>query len=219
MARGPYFTYRPGGFSDRLFGGDPLVTLQRELNRVFDELDLPQRAAAQGASAATGSLSVDVSETSEALKVCADLPGVAEDDLDITLNDDTLTLRGERKPERREEKETVHVLERSTGAFQRSVRLPFPVDPDRVRAEFNQGVLTVTLPKLRASDKSRKIRVQTASGSTSAASGGGSGAGGFTQGDGAQGASPSTGVGAEPAPAADVENAAKPGGAVHGYNE
>jgi HSP20 family protein len=229
MARGSYF-YRPGGFGDRFLNSDTFATLQRELNRVFEELDVPNRtaqpAAGGGPAPAAGSLSIDLSETPAELKVCADLPGVAESDIDVSLDEDVLTIRGQRHAERRGDKENMHVLERSVGTFTRSVRLPVAVDPEKVSARFEHGVLTVTLPKLKPADRTRKIQVQTVGGGSaqnvsgltgaSAAAGGGEGRS-FTQGDGGQGASPSTGVGETPS--TDTENAAKPGGAVHGYNE
>jgi HSP20 family protein len=83
------------------------------------------------------------------------------------------TIRGEKKLERKDEKENFHFMERSYGTVQRSLRLPFPVDPDQVQAEFNNGVLTVTLPKTKAQERSRRIQVQ-GRGQTRMESGGGS---------------------------------------------
>ena len=231
MARGPYF-FRPGGYGERLFGGDTLALVQRELNRVFDELDVSSRSggqatAGQAAPAAATPLTIDLTETPAELKVRTDLPGVSEADIDVSLDEDRLTIRAERRAEARSERENVHMLERGVGVFTRSVRLPVAVDPDRVSARFEHGVLTVVLPKLQPADRTRKIQVTTAggqrggssegpSGSVSGLTGASADAGAtFTQGDGVQGASPSAGSGAAPEP----ENAAKPGGAVHGYNE
>lgn len=211
MARGSHFNYRPGGFSERLFGGDPVATLRRELNRVFDDLDLPR------AFSEAGTVDVDVRETADAVKVCADLPGVAEADIDVSLEGETLTIRGERKAERREARETVHVAERSATTFTRSVRLPVSVDADAVTAEFRNGVLTVTLPKPQGPGRARKIPLGGSAETAAAVAAASSDA--FIQGDGAVGPSPSTGAGAAPEPSTDEDNAAKPGGAVHGYNE
>ena len=89
---------------------------------------------------------VDVSETDRELKICAELPGVSEKDVEVRLEDDVLVIRGEKKFERKDEKESYHFMERSYGTFQRSIRIPFQVNPDEVKADFHNGVLTVTLP-------------------------------------------------------------------------
>lgn len=249
MARGPFFTHRPNGFGGNFLGGDVRETLQREMNRVFDEIwrNLPAgenepsapttgastssasaSSTASAGSSRSRSLSLDVSETATEVRVRADLPGVAEDDVDVTLDDDRLTIRAERHVERATESETAHTSERSVGVLERTVTLPAAVDPEQVEAAFDRGVLTVTLRKPKASERGRKIPVRSASGGASVAGAAGSVAGtgatpptssgeAFMQGDGAMGASPSTGAGAEPA--TDVENAAEPGGAIHGYNE
>lgn len=216
MRRGPYFSYRPGGFGERIFGADTVATLRRELNRVFDELELPKRgsdaSAAKPAGASTTSeakVALDLTETAEKIVVCADLPGVEEQDVDVTLDEDQLTIRAERKVDRAREEGRLHVSERAAASYSRRVRLPSPVDPDAVQAEFKNGVLTVTLPKPKPESRGRKIPVGGANADAAPPSKGDA----FVQGDGAIGPTPSTGVGA------DVENAAKPGGAVHGYNE
>jgi HSP20 family protein len=103
---------------------------------------------------------MDVSETEGEVRICAELPGVKEEDVDVSLENDVLTIRGEKRLERTDEKETFHFMERSYGTFRRSLRLPFPVEPDQVRAEFNNGVLTVTLPKSRTQERSRRIQIQ-----------------------------------------------------------
>jgi len=87
--------------------------------------------------------------TENEVRICAELPGVRQDDVEVSMDDDVLTIRGEKKLERKDEKENYHFMERSYGTFQRSLRLPFPVDPNQVQADFNNGVLTVTLPQTR----------------------------------------------------------------------
>src|SRR5687767_14451451 len=81
---------------------------------------------------------------------------------DISLDQDVLTIRGEKKFERSEggEKEAFHFMERSYGAFQRSIRLPGPRDPEQVRAVFENGVLQITLPKAQQQERSQKIQIQ-----------------------------------------------------------
>ena len=103
---------------------------------------------------------MNVSETENEIRITAELPGVTEQDIDISLDDDVLTIRGEKKFERTDDKENFHFVERSYGTFQRSLRLPFPVDPEQVQASFENGVLTVTVPKTGRQERSRRIQVQ-----------------------------------------------------------
>jgi HSP20 family protein len=166
MARNPLSPYRSGG----LLGGgfDPLFSLHREMNRLFDDFMGGAPMTGQGQSA-TGNIinaHMNVSETEGEIRVSAELPGVAEDDIDVSLNDDVLTIRGEKKFERKDDKENYHFVERSYGTFQRSLRLPFPVDPEQVKASFENGVLTVSLPKSAQQERTRRIQVQRGQGGT-----------------------------------------------------
>ncbi|HZV21561.1 MAG TPA: Hsp20/alpha crystallin family protein, partial [Hyphomicrobiales bacterium] len=88
--------------------------------------------------------------------VKADLPGVDEKDINLTIHNGVLTLRGEKKSERTDERENYHLMERSYGSFQRSIRLPESVDEDKVEAKFDKGVLTVTLTKRPEAVKAQK---------------------------------------------------------------
>jgi HSP20 family protein len=78
----------------------------------------------------------------------------------VSLDDDVLTIRGEKKFERIDDKENFHFVERSYGTFQRSLRLPYAVDSEQVLASFENGVLTVTVPKSGRQERSRRIQVQ-----------------------------------------------------------
>jgi HSP20 family protein len=94
----------------------------------------------------------NVSETGKELRLTMDLPGVDEKDVDVSLCGDQLTIKGEKKAEHEEKKDgdegrVYHRVERSFGAFQRTMTVPFDVEPDKISAEFTNGVLTVTLPK------------------------------------------------------------------------
>jgi HSP20 family protein len=96
---------------------------------------------------------VDVSETAKEMRLTVELPGVAEGDVEVTLSGNKLTIKGEKKSEQEEEKKdqaegrVFHRVERSFGAFQRTIAVPFEAEPDKVTADFKDGVLTVTLPK------------------------------------------------------------------------
>ena len=100
--------------------------------------------------------SIDVRETDTDLVVEAELPGMDEKDVSVTLSNDVLTLKGEKKSEREEKKEDYHVMERSYGSFQRSFRLGDTIDPDKVTAAFDKGVLKVTLAKRPEAVKTEK---------------------------------------------------------------
>jgi HSP20 family protein len=99
---------------------------------------------------------VDITEDDKAYKIAAELPGMAEKDIDISLNGDLLTLKGEKRQEREEKEEHSYVSERSYGSFQRSFALPSGINRDQIKAEFTKGVLTVTLPKTAEAQKQQK---------------------------------------------------------------
>jgi len=187
MARNPLTPFRSGG---GLLGGggDPFMSLHREMNRLFDVVfrGMPDDGGAQGGTGQFIQAQMNVSETDKEIRITAELPGVDQNDVDVSLDDDVLTIRGEKKFEQKEEKENFHFVERSYGTFQRSVRLPFPVDPEQVNASFENGVLTVSPPKTAQQERSRKIQIQSAQGSQGAASQGegGPGTGGAGSGGG-----------------------------------
>ncbi len=120
-----------------------------------------------------GTLPLDVSETEGEYVVKASLPGVRPEDVEITVHGDTLTIRGESKAEEDKKGEQWHLRERRYGAFQRSVALATPVDSDRANAQYEHGVLTLTLPKSESA-KPRQIKV---GGAAHAQVGNGSGGG------------------------------------------
>ena len=132
---------------------DPFYRLQNEMNRLFEDAfqGFGQGFGAFGATptAATAlSPRLDIKETDKKFKILVELPGVDEDDLDVDLSDNVLTIRGEKKLEREEEgKGGYHLMERAYGAFTRSIPLGFEIDPDAVEARFKNGVLTIELPK------------------------------------------------------------------------
>ncbi|MFA7414312.1 MAG: Hsp20/alpha crystallin family protein [Rhizobium sp.] len=91
--------------------------------------------------------SIDVAENDGAITLTAELPGISEKDVDISIQNGILTLKGEKKFEKKDDKDDYHVIERRYGSFQRSMRLPPSVNEDAVSAKFDKGVLTVTMPK------------------------------------------------------------------------
>lgn len=139
---------------------DPFMRLQREMNRLFDDSFLglgPFRS--DRADARTPC--IDVREKDNAIEIDAELPGVDENDLNVEVTDNLLTISGEKKFERKEGDEGGYrVMERSYGSFSRSMTLPFAVDPERIDASFRNGVLKLVLPKPEeARNRSRKIAI------------------------------------------------------------
>ncbi len=104
---------------------------------------------------------VDVAETDKAFTLSAELPGMEEKDIDVSVTGDLLVLKGEKRQEKEEKDKNYYLSERSYGKFQRSFSLPAGIDRDRISAEFAKGVLTVTLPKsAEAQQQQKKIEVK-----------------------------------------------------------
>ena len=102
---------------------------------------------------------VDVKETEDAYTVEADLPGLSKEEIDLQIEDNVVTLRGERNAESKEEKDGYHVYERRSGKFERSFKIPNGFDAAEVKAAYENGVLRVTLPK-REETKPKQIEVK-----------------------------------------------------------
>lgn len=137
------------------FGG--LSTLRNEIDRLFD---VPLSELARASLFLNGATpAVDVYEDKENFVVKAELPGMKKDDIDVSLHDGTLSISGERKSEEKVENGEVHRSERFFGRFQRTVALPSSVDAGKIKAQYKDGVLTVTLPKAEEA-KPKQINVQ-----------------------------------------------------------
>ena len=139
---------------------DRFTAMRAEMDRVFDSfLDrgfgrFP--LLSRGVESAAVTPSIDVRETATELVVEAELPKMDEKDINVTLNNGVLTLKGEKKAEHEEKKDDYHLLERSYGSFQRSFQVADTIDADQVKATFEKGVLKVTLPKRPEAVKSAK---------------------------------------------------------------
>jgi len=135
-----------------------LNQMRREMDRLFDRFSeaWPFRGLAE-----TGRWmpSVDVSETDKELVVRAELPGMDPKDIDISLSGNVLTIKGERKHDREEKKENFHLVERSSGSFSRTLRLPVEVKADKVKADYKDGVLSISMPKMEP-EAVKKIEVK-----------------------------------------------------------
>ncbi len=157
MPRGNVVPSRSSGV-----GVNPFLLLQREMKRMFDDLRLDFGASLLGEASEGAFLMprLEVREGDKDMRVIAELPGVSEKDIDVSLDDDVLTIRAEKQSEHTGEKEDTHFSERAFGTFQRSMRLPYRVEPSELKATFADGVLTGTIPKNPAQEKARKIPVQ-----------------------------------------------------------
>ena len=134
-------------------------SLQQEMNRLFSSFFDPSGSGPATASPRRWIPAMDLVETDEHFVLRADLPGLSESDVDLSLEQNVLTLSGERKTEHEEQGEGYYRLERSSGAFSRSLTLPEGVDGDAITARFDKGVLEVRIPKPEAR-KPRKLQIQ-----------------------------------------------------------
>ncbi len=136
--------------------------LRGRVDRLFNQMlgdlwGVPQTT--EEVSARRWMPAVDIRETADALVLSAELPGLTKDNVNITLENNVLSLSGERRFEKEVKEETFHRMERSYGEFTRSFTLPANVRTDKVEASFTDGVLTITLPKVEES-KPRKIAIR-----------------------------------------------------------
>ncbi len=151
---------------------DSLTGLRDEMNHLFDDFftGFERRAPSLFRHYEPGWLlgrhrgemvpAVDVAEDDKAVRLTAELPGMKEEDVEVVLRDDMLTVKGKKTSERKEEKETYHLTERRYGAFERTFRLPEAAQADKIDATFADGVLTVTVPKkAEARTAEKKIKV------------------------------------------------------------
>jgi HSP20 family protein len=125
-----------------------LQSIQQEMNRLFGTVfDGPEGSPGNGVAVRRWIPAMDLVEDDGHYLLRADLPGLSEDDIKIELEGDVLTISGERASEHEERKEGYRRLERASGRFARSLTLPEGVDPDRIEAGFDRGVLEVRIPK------------------------------------------------------------------------
>lgn len=137
-----------------------LLLLQERMSRIFDEALLKYRAGG-GVTGGTWYPPVDIYETEECIIMKAELPGVSHESVNIEVNENTLSLKGERKLQKGLTDENYHRMERFYGTFHRAFSLPYPVDSDSVKASFRDGILKIIIPKRRVPGPSGiKVKVQ-----------------------------------------------------------
>jgi HSP20 family protein len=146
--------------------GFSIQSLRRDIDRAFDQFKTSFPASLGLGDADGGGLlapKIDVSETEKQVEIVAEIPGVDKDQIDVSITNEVLTIKGEKKTECEEKENDYHLIERSSGSFYRSVPLGFDVDPDKVETDFKDGVLTLVLPKPpELAEKSKKIKIKSA---------------------------------------------------------
>jgi HSP20 family protein len=132
----------------------PVFGLRREIDRLFED------TFGRGEGVANWSPAVDVRETNKELRLDIELPGINPEDVELTAENGIMTIRGEKKSERKEgdEQSRYHVVERSYGSFMRSFQLPQGLDESKIEADYNNGILSVHIPKA-ALPQPRKIQI------------------------------------------------------------
>jgi len=123
-----------------------LVSIQDEMNQLFDDFfgrPVTRTEWTEGVWSPT----VDVSEDEDNVIIKAEMPGTKKEDVKISIQDNVLTLKGQKKQEKEEKDKNYHRVERSYGSFCRSFQLPTSVKTDKIKANYKDGVLNITLPK------------------------------------------------------------------------
>ena len=136
-----------------------MSALQESMNRLFS--DVRAQAPVRGEEIVQGAWipAVDIFETNEAIVLKAELPGITAQDISVEVKDNTLTLKGEKKFEKEVKEENYHRVERSYGSFQRAFTLPGTILQEKVKAEFKDGILEITLPKVEEA-KPKQVKVE-----------------------------------------------------------
>ncbi|MFC2169781.1 Hsp20/alpha crystallin family protein [Acidobacteriota bacterium] len=134
-----------------------LITLREKMNRLFEET-YSYRGEDKELVSSTWSPSVDIYETEHELVLSAEVPGISDKDIEIKIEDNTLTLKGERTLEKETQEENYHRLERAYGSFYRSFTLPHYINQENIKAEHEKGVLKIHMPK-KPELKPRNIKI------------------------------------------------------------
>jgi HSP20 family protein len=158
-------SWLPSIWNDHRESELPIHSMKKQLDTLFEDWTRGLRIPGMFGGEAFQAPRIDVSETDAEIRVTAELPGVEQKDIEVLLTGRQLTVKGEKlsqSEEQKEEKGRVrHYSERSYGAFQRMIELPYEADPAAINASFKDGVLSVTVPKPAAiKDQTKKITVK-----------------------------------------------------------
>lgn len=145
-------------------------SFRSEMDRLFDRFAHPSWSSFPSFSSlfdtaprfSFNAPAVDITEDDKAYKIAAELPGLDEKDVDVSVNGDLLVLKGEKRQEKEESGKNMYACERSYGSFQRAFSLPDGINRNEIGADFSKGVLTVTLPKsVEAQKQQKKVEIKT----------------------------------------------------------
>jgi HSP20 family protein len=136
-----------------------IITLREKMNRLFEDA-VTARGEEKDMISSTWTPSVDIYENENSLVLTAEVPGVDENNIEIKIEDNTLSLKGERIFEKETNEENYHRIERSYGSFYRSFTIPRNVDQEKIKAEHDNGVLRITMPK-KPESKPKTVKVLT----------------------------------------------------------
>jgi HSP20 family protein len=134
-----------------------LITLREKMNRLFEDT-FAARGEEKDLMSSTWTPSVDIYESENDVVLTAELPGIEEKDIEIKIEDNTLTIKGERKLEKETKEENYHRIERAYGTFYRSFTIPHNVDQNKIQAEHENGVLKITMPR-KPELKPQKVKI------------------------------------------------------------
>jgi len=142
---------------------DPFTSFRQEIDRLFDDFGRgwPRMGATFPSRDVFSAVrpSMDVAETDKEIEISAEVPGLQENEVQVDVSNDILTVRGEKNAEKEEKDKNYHLVERSYGSFSRSLQLPPGIDADQIKASLSNGVLKVVIPKPAAS-QAKKIEVK-----------------------------------------------------------
>jgi HSP20 family protein len=141
---------------------DPVHSLHRAVNQLFNDFfvsfDLAPFGMLEGGTFAP---CINMHEDEKSIKITAELPGLDAESIEINLSRDSLTLAGEKRVENEQSSQESYYMERTFGSFRRTIQLPATIDRDKAEADFKNGLLTITLPKLAApAEETRKITIK-----------------------------------------------------------
>jgi HSP20 family protein len=136
---------------------NPFLSLRQDIDRLFDDVFRGSMPSPAGSRSMMGWPSIEVGETDREIRITAEVPGMSDKDIELLVDDGVLTLRGEKKSET-EDKDRGY-SERFYGRFERRIALPSGVDQKAAKADFKEGLLTITLPRTEEAERSRRIPI------------------------------------------------------------
>ena len=141
----------------------PFYSLQREMNSLFDNFFRGFDLAPRGLAVGVFSPSIDVKENDKEFMIKAELPGVEEKDIDVTVTSDSVTIKGEKKEEKEDKDKNYYYMERSYGSFSRVIPLEGAIEAEKAEAKFKNGILDIKIPKNQsAKAKGTKVPIKAA---------------------------------------------------------